>query len=73
MIDWHKILVAYISHVNACEGTDYVEWYGVGGTAIETELTDAERAEWHNAGQEAREFDRRCVASYKAYLTKRGY
>jgi hypothetical protein len=42
--DWRKILVAYISHIKDCEGVVYYPKYGVGGTAVETDLTDEERS-----------------------------
>jgi hypothetical protein len=39
MINWRKILVAYISHVDACEGYNILSAF----TAVEKKLTELER------------------------------
>jgi hypothetical protein len=56
MIDWRKILVAYIGHVIDHESVTYLPGH-IGGTAVETDLTEAERAALLVAEKEA--WDRR--------------
>lgn len=43
-MDWHKILVAYIAHVEEVEGVTFYPSYHIGGTAVERWLNDEERA-----------------------------
>lgn len=45
MFDYEKILRAYIAHVIDCESIDFLDNYLADGTAIETDLTNAEREE----------------------------